>query len=90
MPAAGTTELTPRQRQVFEWVKTFIREHAMPPTVREIGDAFGIKSSSVSGAAVSSRGEGRWLEPSEIRESLRLPSVQKLGGDYACFRKRQD
>ena len=47
MAAAGTTELTPRQRQIFEWVKAFIREHTMPPTVREIGDAFGIKSSSV-------------------------------------------
>ncbi len=42
-----TTELTARQRQVFEWVKAFIREHTMPPTVREIGDAFSIKSSSV-------------------------------------------
>lgn len=47
MPEVGTTELTPRQRQVFEWVKAFIREHTMPPTVREIGDAFDIKSSSV-------------------------------------------
>lgn len=47
MAGAGTMELTPRQRQVFEWVKAFIREHTMPPTVREIGDALGIKSSSV-------------------------------------------
>lgn len=47
MARPGTTELTTRQRQIFEWVKAFIREHAMPPTVREIGDAFSIKSSSV-------------------------------------------
>ena len=46
MARSTTTELTPRQRQIFEWVKNFIREHAMPPTVREIGDAFSIKSSS--------------------------------------------
>ena len=39
--------LTPRQRETFAWVKAFIRDHGMPPTVREIGDAFGIKSSSV-------------------------------------------
>jgi len=43
----ATTELTERQQQVFEWVKRFIREHAMPPTVREIGRAFRIESSSV-------------------------------------------
>ena len=46
MARSTTTELTPRQRQIFEWVRNFIREHAMPPTVREIGDAFSIKSSS--------------------------------------------
>lgn len=39
--------LTPRQQETFAWVKAFIRDHGMPPTVREIGDAFGIKSSSV-------------------------------------------
>lgn len=40
-------ELTAREREKLEWVKTFIREHGMPPTVREIGAAFGIKSSTV-------------------------------------------
>ena len=40
-------ELTTRQRETLDWVKGFIREHGMPPTVREIGTAFGIKSSSV-------------------------------------------
>lgn len=47
MAKPETLELTARQRQVLEWVKAFIREHAMPPTVREIGEAFSIKSSSV-------------------------------------------
>jgi len=42
-----TTDLSPRQRETLTWVKDFIQEHGMPPTVREIGDAFGIKSSSV-------------------------------------------
>jgi repressor LexA len=41
------TDLTPRQRETLEWVKDFISKHSMPPTVREIGSAFGIKSSSV-------------------------------------------
>jgi len=40
-------DLSPRQRETLEWIKGFIREHGMPPTVREIGAAFGIKSSSV-------------------------------------------
>jgi|DewCreStandDraft_4_1066084.scaffolds.fasta_scaffold05673_3 repressor LexA len=40
-------DLSPRQRETFQWVKNFIRENHMPPTVREIGEAFGTKSSSV-------------------------------------------
>jgi len=39
--------LTPRQDEILSWVKSFIRDHGMPPTVREIGSAFDIKSSSV-------------------------------------------
>jgi len=47
MAKSDMTELSGRQRQILGWVKAFIREHAMPPTVREIGEAFSIKSSSV-------------------------------------------
>jgi repressor LexA len=47
MTKSVTTTLTARQQQILEWIKDFIRQHRMPPTVREIGAAFGIKSSSV-------------------------------------------
>lgn len=47
MPPRRSTELTQRQRAVLDWIKAFIDEHRMPPTVREIGGAFGVKSSSV-------------------------------------------
>ncbi|MCL6507171.1 MAG: MarR family transcriptional regulator [Bryobacteraceae bacterium] len=40
-------DLSPRQRETLDWVKNFIHEKHMPPSVREIGEAFGIKSSSV-------------------------------------------
>lgn len=40
-------DLSPRQRETLDWVKHFIHEKQMPPTVREIGEAFGTKSSSV-------------------------------------------
>ena len=43
----GKEPLTPRQDEILSWVKGFIRDHGMPPTVREIGTAFDIKSSSV-------------------------------------------
>ena len=47
MAKAGRQPLTPRQRETLDWVKGFIRKNGMPPTVREIGGAFDIKSSTV-------------------------------------------
>jgi repressor LexA len=38
--------LTKRQREIFEYVKTYAREHGYPPTVRDIGKAIGLTSSS--------------------------------------------
>lgn len=35
-------ELTPRQREIFNFVRTFIKERGYPPSVREIGEHFNI------------------------------------------------
>jgi repressor LexA len=49
-PDRGTvramTELTERQRQVLEFIDTQIRDRGYPPSVREIGEAVGLSSSS--------------------------------------------
>lgn len=39
-------DLTPRQRAILEVVHTHVADHGYPPSVREIGDAVGLKSSS--------------------------------------------
>ena len=39
-------ELTARQRQVFEFIETKIQEWGYPPTIREIGEHLGIKSTN--------------------------------------------
>ena len=38
--------LTPRQRRVFNWVVEYGHANGFPPTVREIGAAFGILSTN--------------------------------------------
>jgi repressor LexA len=38
--------LNPRQRQILDYLRDHAREHAYPPTVREIGLAVGLSSSS--------------------------------------------
>ena len=40
------TDLTPRQRQVLEFVDEEVRRRGYPPSVREIGEAVGLSSSS--------------------------------------------
>ena len=43
---ADAGDLTPRQRAILEVVHTHVADHGYPPSVREIGDAVGLKSSS--------------------------------------------
>ncbi len=41
-----TRELTDRQRQILDFIKSEIHRRGFPPSVREIGDAVGLSSSS--------------------------------------------
>ncbi len=40
-------DLSPRQRTILEFIKKFVQEHGYPPTIREIGQATNISSTSV-------------------------------------------
>jgi repressor LexA len=42
----GPTELTPRQRKVLEVIRDWVARFGYPPSVREIGDAVGLTSTS--------------------------------------------
>lgn len=46
-------EVTPRQRRILEFIRTTVRERGFPPTVREIGEAVGLTSSSSVHAQLS-------------------------------------
>jgi repressor LexA len=46
MFAEGGPVLTERQRQIFEFVRSYVDAHGYPPTVREIGEAVGLASPS--------------------------------------------
>src|SRR5438874_5979160 len=41
-----TTALTARQARILEFIRETVRDRGYPPTVREIGDAVGLTSSS--------------------------------------------
>jgi len=40
------SDITPRQRRILDVISTTVRERGYPPTVREIGEAVGLTSSS--------------------------------------------
>ena len=40
------TDLSPRQRDVLDFIQATISQHNLPPTYREIGDALGISSTN--------------------------------------------
>ncbi len=41
-----TQPLTPRQTEVLFTIRSFIRDNGFPPTLRELGDILGIKSTN--------------------------------------------
>jgi repressor LexA len=46
MFAEGGPVLTERQRQIFDFLTSYVDQHGYPPTVREIGEAVGLASPS--------------------------------------------
>ncbi len=56
-----TPELTPRQRQVLEFIDAQVRERGYPPSVREIGEAVGLSSSSTVHAHLAALQEKGFL-----------------------------
>ena len=46
VPSRTMTDLTSRQRQVLEFIDAEVRDRGYPPSVREIGEAVGLSSSS--------------------------------------------
>jgi repressor LexA len=46
-------ELTKRQREIFDYIGSYLSKHGYPPTVREIGKAVGLHSSSTVHAHLS-------------------------------------
>jgi len=38
------SDITPRQREIFDYIVWYLKENQIPPTVRDIGDNFGITS----------------------------------------------
>ena len=70
--------LTKRQREIFDFIKSYSADHGYPPTVRDIGKAIGLTSSSTVHAHLSN------LEKlGLLRRDPTRPRALELLGDAA-------
>jgi repressor LexA len=82
-----TTKLTKTQKRILNAIRGFIKENEMPPTVREIGDIFGIKSSTVfahlkslerKGVIVRTPGKSRGIQFPDQAHKHRKPRLKGI------------
>jgi repressor LexA len=52
--SAGTTTLSGKKRQILDYIESCLRDRGYPPSVREIGEAVGLTSSSTVHAHLAS------------------------------------
>jgi repressor LexA len=74
--AAASGDLTARQRAILEVIHAHVDDHGYPPSVREIGDAVGLRSSSSVHAQLETLEEKGYL-----RRDPTKPRALELGRD---------
>lgn len=73
--------LTGRQREILDWIQAFRDREGMPPTVREIGAAFGLRSTGSVRSHLEALARKGWLKAGSRRRhrGLRLGKVGSPG-----------
>lgn len=82
-------ELTPKQQEVYDYIIRFTQENGYPPSVREIGQALGMKSPSTvhfhikglenAGVLTKAAGKTRAMTLNEDRDCARRDKVPLVG-----------
>lgn len=82
-------ELTKKQKKIFEFLKSYVKEHGYPPTMREIGAYFGFTWPAAKGHLIALKNKGlvrinpfksRGIEiiGSKYREAFELPIAGRV------------
>jgi repressor LexA len=75
--------LTERQNEAFEFIRAYARERGKPPTLREIGDGLGLRSSNAVHKIVTALEQKGYIRR-EARSARGL-SLLDTGGDPYAF-----
>lgn len=78
-------KLTPKQQKIYDYIQAFSTEHGYPPSVREIGQALGLKSPSTvhfhikgleeAGVLIKAEGKTRAITLAGMQGKNRVPVV---------------
>lgn len=82
-------ELTKKQKSIFEFLKSYVKEHGYPPTMREIGAYFGFTWPAAKGHLIALKKKGlvrinpfksRGIEilTTKYREAFELPIAGRV------------
>lgn len=86
-------ELTARQQEIFDFVRTFIKERGYPPSVREIGQQFNIYPRAVFDHLKALERKGYLRRRGSMSRGLEVLVFQaesdRLPGEHAKKRERQ-
>jgi len=78
-------DLSPRQRQILEYILQHIETHGYPPTVREIGEAVKLSSSSTVHAHLKNLEEAGLIR----RDAVLTRAIKVVAGTTASFKPRK-
>lgn len=78
-------ELTPRQRQILDYIVQHIEAHGYPPTVREIGEAVRLSSSSTVHSHLKSLEDAGLIR----REAILTRAIRIVAGSTSSFKPKK-
>lgn len=79
-PDIENTQLTPRQKQVLQVIREFIKERGYPPTVREAGQRLGLTSSASIHAHMASLEKAGFISRDQTK-----PRALEINPEYTNF-----
>ena len=73
----ATTKLSNKQIEIFEYMQSFTKEHGFPPSVREIGEAVGLRSPSTVHAHLKALDRAGCI----TRDGHKMRAIRVSGGE---------
>lgn len=80
------TGLTERQNQAYEFIRSFMREHRKPPTLKEIGEALDMRSTNGVSKMLHALQSKGYIE----REQNKARGMRLVGNDIDAFAPEEE